>query len=70
MRLVKFMFDEDDMGNGCGLAVEFEHRDMDGIIQKRIRNAVVMSKYGERHTPRETAMALRHLADWCDELED
>jgi hypothetical protein len=67
IRLNKFYFDEDDHGNGCGLAVEFQ---VSGIVNDVIRNAVVMSKYGNKHTPRETAMALRHLANWCDSIED
>ena len=63
LRLNRFTYDEDDMGNECGLAVEFRN------CEHIKRNAVVMSKYGRRNTPRETAMALRLLADWCDEQE-
>jgi len=65
MRLVKFTFDEDDMGNECGLAIEFEHS---GIVNDRIRNAVVMSKHGKWFGPQETANALRTLARWCETL--
>jgi hypothetical protein len=72
LRLVEFYWAEADHSNSCGLGVEFKHQEQMGVglgPEQRIRNAVVMSKYGKRHTPRETAIALRLLADWCDGLE-
>ena len=76
MRLIKFTFEEDDLGNECGLAVEFKDdlidifRDGEETLARTYRNAVLMSKYGKRMTPKEVAIALRHLAMWCDKIED
>ncbi len=71
MRLIKFTFEEDDIGNACGLAVEFAYypNKMNHSRSQRIRNAVVMSKHGKWFDPQETANALRELARWCETLD-